>query len=109
MVVRGRSWSVGSNSLRMVLGNSECEEELARRLWMVSGEPDRKLGARPCWTNDSESGRLSVAGFCSNQRWTWIRAFRCSWFGGLSCGCRGGDLLREHSYGHRSKRGARKR
>ena len=47
MAVRGRSWLVGSNSLRMGLGSSEYEEELARRLLMVSGEPDRDFDARP--------------------------------------------------------------
>lgn len=100
---------VGSNSLRTGLVSSECEEELARRLLMVSGEPDRELDARPNWMTDSESGRLSVARFYSNRRWFWIRAFRCSWVGGLSGrGC-GWDNLGEHSYGHRSKRGARKR
>ena len=47
MVARGRSWSVGNNSSRKGLENSECEEELAQRLLMVSGEPDRNFDARP--------------------------------------------------------------
>ena len=59
--------------------------------------------------NDSESGRLSVAGFYSNQRWIWIHAFRCSWVGDLSCVCHGEDNLMEHSYGHRSIQGAEKK
>ena len=47
MVVRGHSWLVDNNSLKMGLESSECEEELARRLWMVSAEPGREFGARP--------------------------------------------------------------
>ena len=104
MAVRGRSSLVGSNSLRMGLGNSECEGELARRLLMVSGEADRDADARPNETSSSESGRLSVAEICSIQRWIWIRAFRGSW-GGLS----GGDNPGGRFCGHRSRQGARKR
>lgn len=47
MAVRAHGWLVGSSSLRMGLGSSECGEELARRLLMVSGEPDRELDSRP--------------------------------------------------------------
>ena len=102
MAVRGRSWSVGSSSLRMGLESSECEGELAQRLLMVSGEADRDaVDARPNGTSNSESGRLSVVEFCSNQRWIWIRAFRGSWGGG--------DNLGGHFCGHRSRQGARKR
>ena len=104
MAVRGRSWLVGSSFLRMGLGSFECGEELARRLLMVSGEADRGFDARPSWMSSSESGRLSVAKFCSIQRWIWIRAFRGS-RGGLS----DGDNLGGHFYGHRSKQEARKR
>ena len=47
MVVRGHNWLVDSSSLRRGWGSSEYEEELARQLLMVSGEPDRGLDARP--------------------------------------------------------------
>lgn len=47
MVARGHSSLVDSNSLRTGLGSSECGEELARRLLLVSMEPDRELDARP--------------------------------------------------------------
>ncbi len=109
MAVRGRSWSVGSSFLRRELGSFECEEELARRLLMVSEEPDRELDARPSWKNDFESGRLSGAGFYSSPRSIWIRAFRCSCAGSLSGGCSGVDILKERFYGRRSKRGATKK
>lgn len=105
MVVRGRSWLVDSSSLRMGLESFECEGELARRLLMVSGEPDRDVDARPNWTTGSESGRLSVVESYSSRRWIWIRAFRCSWIGGLS----GGGGPWGHFCGHRSIQGARKR
>lgn len=47
MVVRGHNWLVDSNSLRRGWGSSEYEEELARRLLTVSGEPDREFDAKP--------------------------------------------------------------
>lgn len=40
-VVPGHNWLAGSNSVRTVLESCECEEELARRLLMALGEPDR--------------------------------------------------------------------
>ena len=39
-VVLGRSWLAGNNSVRTGWESCECEEELARRLLMASGEPD---------------------------------------------------------------------
>ena len=39
--VLGRSWLAGNNSVRMGLESCECEGELARRLLMALGEPDR--------------------------------------------------------------------
>ena len=45
MAVPNRNWLVGNNSSKMGSGSSEYEEELARRLWRVSGEPDGGLDA----------------------------------------------------------------
>lgn len=109
IAVRAHSWLVDSNSLRRELVSSECEEESARLLLMVSGGPDRDFDARPSWMNDSENESLSVVDFYSNQRWIWMCAFRCGWVGDLGGGCSGGDSPPERSYGHRSKRGAMKR
>ena len=47
IAVRAHSWLVDSSSLRRELVSSECEEESARLLLMVSGGPDRDFDARP--------------------------------------------------------------